>query len=854
VNCNTDASPAPARSAMPDKLRRRSAVTALFAAAIALLLALPSFASASPLGEFEKCNGLRFPAWVFNVVTGPEGNVWFVDGRTFAGTNAIGKVTPSCEVTEYEYEEEGGELHEEANLVSITVGPEGKLWVTDRGLEPGLVVIDPAEPEEAKEYSVGINGGSQPQGIVVGPDGNIWFADAGSTRAIGKVNPSTHVIEEECPLPNEESKPRGIVAGADGNLWFTDTGEPKAIGKIDPNTCEVEEFPTGESSIPGGSTSDSGPWGIVAGADGNVWFTGGGEEGSPTIGRITPSGTITEYGAGLAETSRTLGLTAAADGKLWFTDNDGVNEEQAIEFTGSWANGNQFQLCNSAKSQCETASYSTEEETLAANVEAALESIYGGGNFSFVECFGSPLTCYITFRNELFSTNVGQTSCEVKTGSGSCAGATLAEGVPNAVGSITYSGTIARYPIDGLRSVAQLTESGGSIWFPIGRLPAKIGKFGIESGSNLRDLTITKSPNPAAGTGVGSVQSKPKGVKCGTTCDEAVARMYKNTPVVLTAKPATGSTFVKWVGGPCNGKTETTCTMPMEDDEEVEAVFGGSSKAFSPAEALTLGKEGSGKGTVKASGLACEADCSSTVSLYQGPTTKPGKIVVLKQAPAFGSEFSGWDGCDSEPEGNCQVAMESAQEVTAEYTALPNKALTINKAYAKGNGSVSSKPKGIKCGTTCTQAVASMPEGAEVVLTAKPSTGTFVKWVGGDCNGKTETTCTATMNTDETIEAVFSEPGKAIAEAKTLTLNKAGKGFGTVKASGLACEVLCTSTSALYQGPTAKPGKIVVLKAVSAPGSEAVAWSGCDSVTEAGECVVEMDGDHAVTAKFDELE
>jgi hypothetical protein len=377
--------------------------------------------------------------------------------------------------------------------------------------------------------------------------------------------------------------------------------------------------------------------------------------------------------------------------------------------------------------------------------------------------------------------------------------------------------------------------------------------------TNLRDLTITKSPDPNLGEGIGSVSSKPKGIKCGTTCDSATAAMYKETPVELTAKPSTGSTFVEWTGA-CSGNS-LTCTVPMAEDEEVEAVFGGTSKPFSPPEALTLNKEGSGKGGVKASGLACEADCTSTVSLYQGPITEPkakaGKIVVLKQAPAFGSEFSGWSGCDSEPEGNCQVAMETAQEVTAEYTALPNKVLTIDKAYSTGNGSVASKPKGIKCGTTCTQAVASMPQGAEVELSAKPSTGTFVEWVGGDCDESTNPVCVVTMNSDETTEAVFSAVGKAIAEAKTLTLAKEGSGYGTVKASGLACEVLCTSTSVLYQGPIGgekpKAGKLVVLKAAPAPGSGAVEWSGCTPISPT-ECEVTIAGSTEVTATFNELE
>jgi len=382
--------------------------------------------------------------------------------------------------------------------------------------------------------------------------------------------------------------------------------------------------------------------------------------------------------------------------------------------------------------------------------------------------------------------------------------------------------------------------------------------------TNRRTLTLTKSPAPNAGTGTGSVTSKPKGVKCGAACDKAVASMYKGTPVVLTEKPSTGSTFVEWTGA-CSGSSPT-CTVPMSEDEEVGAVFTGTSKAFSPAEALTVSKgESSGYGTVKGSGgLGCEAECSSTTVLYQGPITepkpKPGKTVALTQAPAFGSEFSGWSGCDSITEaGECLVTMETAKAVTAEYTALPNFDLTVEKSsYEGGAGSVSSKPKGIYCGGTCTSAVASMPEGASVVLTEKPGKETtFTGWEGGGCSG-TAPTCTVTMSAAQTVTAKFSGPVKTINPAETLTLSKAGSGYGTVKASGLKCEVLCTSTGVIYQGPITepkpKPGKVVTLSAVSAPGSGPVSWSGCDSVTEAGECIVAMETSKGVTATFEELE
>jgi hypothetical protein len=454
--------------------------------------------------------------------------------------------------------------------------------------------------------------------------------------------------------------------------------------------------------------------------------------------------------------------------------------------------------------------------------------------------------------------------------------------VPNAVGSIATSGgkagEITRFPEEGdfVWGGFPITNGpGGNAWLAVGFTShERIGKFGIEpepAHTNKRTLTLTKSPAGNEGKGLGSVSSKPKGIKCATTCNGAVGRLYKEQAVVLTAAPSgEASGFKEWKGTVCNESTSLTCTVPAgKADQEVEAVFKGSSKAFSPAEALTFSKgeseENSGYGTVKASGLTCEAECQETAVLYQGPVTLPkfkaGKLVELKEAPAFGSAFVGWSGACSGSEPVCKVTMEAAKSVTAEFTGLPNKALTVEKKYAGGLGSVSSKPKGINCGTTCTQTSANMPEGSSILLTAKPAktepATSFVKWEGGDCEGLVTTTCTVGMNQDETVKAVFSGPVKAINEPKTLTLTKEGNAFGTVKASGLTCEVLCTTASSLYAGPVtlpkAKPGAKVILKATPAPGSTAVTWSGC-TVLNATECEVVMNTNASVSAKFDELE
>ncbi len=200
--------------------------------------------------------------------------------------------------------------------------------------------------------------------------------------------------------------------------------------------------------------------------------------------------------------------------------------------------------------------------------------------------------------------------------------------------------------------------------------------------------------------------------------------------------------------------------------------------------------------------------------------------------------------------------METAKSVKAEFALKPTATLTLNKG-GTGSGTVSSKPKAINCGATCTTQDASVPTGETIVLKAKASTGmTLSSWSGCKAEtgvGTVEGTCTVSLSGASAVTASFSGTAKAIANAQKLTLTKAGSGHGTVKAAGLTCEVLCTSTVSLYQGPTTKPGKTVTLKATSAPGSKTVVWSGCESEPE-GNCVVTMEGAKNVTATFDELE
>ena len=112
----------------------------------------------------------------------------------------------------------------------------------------------------------------------------------------------------EFPLLTNGRSPFGITAGPDGNVWFAEDAGSGGIGRITPSGT-ITEYTAGLSGAAEG---------IVLGPDGNLWFT---EPSQEKIGRITPSGTITEFSVpnGVINTPKPAEIAAGRDGNLWFT-------------------------------------------------------------------------------------------------------------------------------------------------------------------------------------------------------------------------------------------------------------------------------------------------------------------------------------------------------------------------------------------------------------------------------------------------------------------------------------------------------------------------------------------------------
>jgi streptogramin lyase len=152
--------------------------------------------------------------------------------------------------------------------------------------------------------------------ITAGPDGALWVIAQSSVLCktpceyiksrIDRISTGGGVssFEVSADTEGDQHVPNSIAAGPDGNVWFTEVNANE-IGRITPSGT-ITEFP-----LP----PNSGPVDIAAGPDGNLWFT---EEESQKIGRITPSGVITEFELPIDEEPSKI--VAGPEGNMWFSE------------------------------------------------------------------------------------------------------------------------------------------------------------------------------------------------------------------------------------------------------------------------------------------------------------------------------------------------------------------------------------------------------------------------------------------------------------------------------------------------------------------------------------------------------
>lgn len=329
------------------------------------------------------------------------------------------------------------------------------------------------------------------------------------------------------------------------------------------------------------------------------------------------------------------------------------------------------------------------------------------------------------------------------------------------------------------------------------------------------------------GTGFGEVacEYKEEGVlEVEQPCEElefATQKQLKLKPV-----PESGSEFVHFENGAgsasaCNGLIGT-CTFTLEANSYVEARF----DEITPSLAVHPAGEGEVSCVIEGSPQSCEE-----AEEYEFEA----KVTVVPE-PGEGWEFAGFRNgtgsakpCDGlEPSEPCTFILKEDSTIEAVFEPIMY-ALTVTKA-GTGQGTVTSSPAGISCGSTCS---AEFEEGKEVELKQEASAGSeFKEWTGA-CSGSG--TCKVTMSAAKAVDAEFNLTAKP---KFTLTVTKSGTGTGTVTCNGTTC------------ASSYADGAEVTLKATPASGSTFAGWSG-GGCSGTGACLVTIEAaPAAVTATF----
>jgi virginiamycin B lyase len=204
----------------------------------------------------------------------------------------------------------------------ITAGPDGDVWFSEDCANCSDNVGRLTGSGELTEYPMP---GSQysVQGITSGPEEAVWLAQ-GFPGTIWRMTASGEFHSYSVPPPPEWGTvgPRTIAEGPDGALWFTEnacrTTCISQIGRISPSGA-VTEYPTPHPTSV-----------VAAGPDGALWYTNGYPINS--IGRIATDGTVTEYPIPTPN-SDPGDITLGPDGALWFTETLG-NKIGRITTTG----------------------------------------------------------------------------------------------------------------------------------------------------------------------------------------------------------------------------------------------------------------------------------------------------------------------------------------------------------------------------------------------------------------------------------------------------------------------------------------------------------------------------------------
>lgn len=262
-------------------------------AGLLVALALSSgIAAAQPITEFPIPTPSTGPT---SLTAGPDGALWFTQ-RDFANGRTIGRMTLAGTVSEFPISGSNPLPN------SIVSGPDGALWFADYGngqidrMTTSGAITTFLLPPDATYSEID---------LAFGSDGNLWFTMS-AIGSIGRMTPQGVFSEYPLPVTTTPRFPIAIVNGPDGALWFCDL-EARAVGRMTTSGV-LTDFPL---------ASSRNPISIAVGPDQAIWVGVTGLQAA--LVRVEPSGAMHEFDLP-APFGDPIALTSGRDGAIWFVD------------------------------------------------------------------------------------------------------------------------------------------------------------------------------------------------------------------------------------------------------------------------------------------------------------------------------------------------------------------------------------------------------------------------------------------------------------------------------------------------------------------------------------------------------
>lgn len=262
-----------------------------------------------------------------------DGTVWFSlhHGSKWEGRRGptLGRLDPDGTVAELPVPEDG----------APSIGPAGELWVSRaRRDADGKVRFDIAQLSASgqlvRRYPVG--GGKAGFGpriaALTATAGAVWFVRhrPHGRATIGRLSTTDGSVREFSLHPGCGSS--ALVIAPDRSVWFTESCGHRGRGMDGSEGSTIGRIMPGGKIVRHGLTGNGHPVSIALGPDGTVWF-GMAALGyrDPYLGRVGPTGTVTEYRVPRAEPGS---IAVGPEGRLWFPSTFGGGIVRALDSIG----------------------------------------------------------------------------------------------------------------------------------------------------------------------------------------------------------------------------------------------------------------------------------------------------------------------------------------------------------------------------------------------------------------------------------------------------------------------------------------------------------------------------------------